>query len=227
MLTVSAPRGTDESWFARFTAGLAQDQKTFAISLFGGDTTSTPGPFSLTVTAIGHVATGEMVRRAGARPGDELWVTGTIGDGALGLRALRGEIADPLGQLAARYRLPQPRLGLVTPVLVRAAMDVSDGLVQDLGHLCAASAVGAVIEADLVPRTVSDPAWLATCLTGGDDYELMMAVDPATSPGLRARADHLGIAVTRIGRFESGDAVRVVDPSGRELTFDAPGWTHF
>ena len=227
LLTVSAPRGTDESWFARFTAGLAQDQKTFAISLFGGDTTSTPGPFSLTVTAIGHVATGEMVRRAGARPGDELWVTGTIGDGALGLRALRGEIADPLGQLAARYRLPQPRLGLVTPVLVRAAMDVSDGLVQDLGHLCAASAVGAVIDADLVPRTVSDPAWLATCLTGGDDYELLMAVDPAASPTLQARAAQLGIAVTRIGKFEPGNTVRVVNQSGRELTFDQPGWTHF
>ena len=227
LLTVSAPVGTGEDWFALFTAGLAQDQHYYKFSLLGGDTTSTPGPFSLTVTAIGDVATGGMVRRSGARIGDEIWVTGTIGDGALGLRAIRGEIADATGHLAGRYRLPQPRLGLVSPELVRAAMDVSDGLIQDLGHLCKASGVGAIIKADSVPRSVQDPAWLATCLTGGDDYELVMAIDPVDSPALQARATALGIPVTRIGHCDDGSGVRVRAGSGQTMAFDAPGWTHF
>lgn len=227
LLTVSAPVGTGEEWFALFTAGLAQDQESFKLSLLGGDTTSTPGPFSLTVTAIGDVANGGMVRRSGARVGDEIWVTGTIGDGALGLKAIRGEIADASRYLADRYRLPQPRLGLVSPLLVRAAMDVSDGLIQDLGHLCLASGVGAVIEADRVPRSVQDPAWLATCLTGGDDYELVMAVDPGGGVALQARAAALDIAVTQIGHCDDGPGVRVLNGSGQAMSFDAPGWTHF
>ena len=227
LLTISAPRGTSDAWFAAFSAGLGLDQSTFKFSLFGGDTTSTPGPFSLTVTAIGDVEAGTMVRRSGARAGDEIWVTGTIGDGALGLMAIRGELPDASGHLAARYRLPQPRLGLVSPALVRAAMDVSDGLVQDLGHLCRASGVGAVIEAGWVPRSVADDRWLATCLTGGDDYELVMAVDPAHVAALRKRATTLDMAVTRIGTFDHGSGVRVLDASGRPISFDVAGWTHF
>ena len=227
LLTISAPRGTREDWFARFAAGLAQDQKYFNFSLLGGDTTSTPGPFSLTLTAVGHVASGEMVRRQGARDGDELWVTGTIGDGALGLRAIRGELPDPDGALAARYRLPQPRLGLVSPALVRAAMDVSDGLVQDLGHLCRASGVGATLEADAVPRSVVAAEWLETCLTGGDDYELLMAVAPEAARWLRDRAAVLGVAVTRVGWFDAESGVRVRDGAGRMLALARAGWTHF
>src|SRR6185312_1665895 len=115
LMTVSARRGTSDSWFAAFAAGLAEDQAEFGIGLLGGDTTSTPGPLSLSLTCIGHVAAGGMVRRAGGRPGDGIWVTGTIGAGALGLRAARGERPDPDGALADRYRLPRPRLGLVGP----------------------------------------------------------------------------------------------------------------
>ena len=187
----------------------------------------TPGPVSVTLTAIGHVAPGRMVRRAGARAGDEIWVTGAIGDGALGLRAIRGEIADPSGQLADRYRLPRPRLGLAAPALVRAAMDVSDGLVQDLGHLCRAGGVGATVQADLVPRSVRDAEWLETCLTGGDDYEVLMAVDPACGPALRQRAAALDIPVTCIGRFEAEPGVRVVSGDGGAVTLARGGWSHF
>ena len=124
------------------------------------------------------------MRRAGARPGDGIWVTGTIGDGALGLAVARGRLADPSGFLLSRYRLPQPRLGLAIGGIASAGMDVSDGLVQDLGHLCRASNVAAEIDAALVP--LSEPAraageeWLATCLTGGDDYELLLAVPART-----------------------------------------------
>lgn len=229
LLTLSASRGTDDSWLAAFARGLQQDQLTFKISLLGGDTTSTPGPLSLTVTAIGHVAPGAMVRRAGAQIGDGIWVTGTIGDGALGLLARRGEIADLTGHLADRYHLPRPRLGLVEPGLVRAAMDVSDGLVQDLGHLCRAAGLGAVIEADRVPLSApaAEAGRLELCLTGGDDYELLMAVDPARGEALLARGAQLSIPVSRIGTIEAEAGVRVVDGRGNSITPQRGGWSHF
>lgn len=226
LLTVSAPHGTAPAWFKLFATGLARDQECFGISLLGGDTTSTPGPFSLTLTAIGHVAPGGMVRRAGARAGDDLWVSGTIGDGALGLRAIRGEIPDPGGHLARRYRLPEPRLGLADPALMHAAMDVSDGLVQDLGHLCRAAGLGATLQTDRVPRSMADPATLDLCLTGGDDYELLFAADPADASALMGRAAALAIPITRIGAFHPGP-LRVVDRSGDDLPLTGRGWSHF
>lgn len=231
LMTVSAPRDTSDAWFAAFADGLAQDQARFGIVLLGGDTTATPGPLTLTLTAIGHVAPGSALRRAGAVAGDEIWVTGTIGDGALGLLALQGKVADVDGWLAGRYRLPQPRLGLALHGVASACMDVSDGLVQDLGHLCRAAGLGAVIEADRVPRSPAalavGQAWLATCLTGGDDYELLMAVPPGRAGLLDAAAAAAGYAVTRIGRFEAGSQVRVLDASGAAIRLDRAGWSHF
>ena len=231
LMTVSAPRDTGDAWFAAFADGLAQDQARFGISLLGGDTTATPGPLTLSLTAIGHVAPGAALPRSGAAAGDEIWVTGTIGDGALGLLALQGRVADPDGWLARRYRLPQPRLGLALHGVVSACMDISDGLVQDLGHLCRAAGVGAVIEADRVPRSpavrAAGQAWLATCLTGGDDYELLMAVPPGRGGLLKAAAAAAGYAVTRIGRFEASNQVRVLDALGAAVRLDRAGWSHF
>lgn len=231
LMTVSAPHGTDDAWFAAFAAGLARDQARFGITLLGGDTTATPGPMTLSLTAIGHVAPGTALRRAGAAAGDEVWVTGTVGDGALGLLALRGRVPDLDGWLAGRYRLPQPRLGLALHGIVSACMDVSDGLVQDLGHLCRAAGLGAVIEAARVPRSAAaraaGEAWLATCLTGGDDYELLMAVPPQRAEALRTAAAAQGLGVTRIGRFEAGASVRVLDGAGAAISLDRPGWSHF
>ncbi len=192
LMTVSAPRATPDAFFAGLAAGLAADQATFGLSLLGGDTTSTPGPISLSLTAIGHVAPGAMVRRAGARDGDGVFVSGTIGDGALGLLAARGELADPQGYLLGRYRLPQPRF-LPIAGIARAGMDISDGLVQDLGHLCRAGGVGAIVEAALVPLSaaarLAGPQRLAACLTGGDDYELLLAVPPGTRGRAPPRSD--------------------------------------
>jgi thiamine-monophosphate kinase len=229
LMTVSAPHGTPDAWFAGFAAGLAQDQAEFGLTLLGGDTTGTPGPLSLSLTCIGHVAPGTAVRRRGARAGDELWVSGTIGDGALGLLALQGKVSDPDGVLAGRYRLPRPRLGLLRAGLVRAAMDVSDGLVQDAGHLARVAGLGAVIEAARVPlsdaaRSIG-PGALETCLTGGDDYELLMAVPPGGGAALQAAAGE--VPVTRIGRFVAGDGVAVWDAQGAEMAFFRPGWSHF
>ena len=231
LMTVSAPRDTPDNWFAGFAAGLSLDQAEFGITLLGGDTTSTPGPLSLSLTCIGHVAPGQAVRRRGAQAGDEIWVTGTIGDGALGLAALRGEVADPEGWLAGRYRLPQPRLGVATPGVVAACMDVSDGLVQDLGHLCRAAGLGAELWADAVPLSpaarAAGPAWRETCLTGGDDYELLRAVPPDNTLNLQHSAARAGVPVARVGRFVPGDRVRALDRNGGEIAIGRAGWSHF
>lgn len=221
LMTVALPRGTPDAWLAAFVEGLARDQAEFGLQVLGGDTVSTTGPISLSLTILGTVAPGRALRRGGARPGDELWVSGTIGDGALGLRAARGEIDD--AWLADRYRLPQPRLALGRALrgVATACMDVSDGLVQDLGHLCRASGCGAVLEVARVPLSASargaDPALL---LTGGDDYELLFAAPPGAVPA--------GMAATRIGHFTAGPAdVVVLDEDGRPMQLAVPGWSHF
>ena len=230
LMTASAPRRTPQAWFAGFAAGLAADQAAFGLRLLGGDTTSTPGPIALSLTVLGTVAPGEAVRRVGARPGDLLFVTGTIGDAALGLRAARGERADPDGFLAGRYRLPEPRLGVARHGVVAAALDVSDGLVQDVGHLCRAAGCAAEIEAARLPLSAPAraalPGALTLILTGGDDYELAMAVPPEHEAALRAAAG--AVPVTCIGRFLSGPprvGVRAAD--GTELALGAGGWSHF
>ena len=232
LMTVATPAATPDVWFAAFAAGLAADQAEYGIHLLGGDTVATPGPVTLSLTILGHVAPGQAVRRAEAQAGDALWVTGTIGDGALGLRAARGEIADPDAWLAGRYRLPRPRIGLAISGIAAAAIDVSDGLVQDVGHLCRASGVGAEIAADRVPLSpaarAAGPAWLETCLTGGDDYELAIAVPPEREAALHAAAARAGVAVTRIGAFIAGPPrVAVLDADGTVLPLAREGWSHF
>ncbi len=239
LMTISARRDTQDAWFAGFAAGLALDQAEFAVTLLGGDTTATPGPVSLSLTLIGHVAPGQAPSRAGARAGDGIWVTGTIGDGALGLGVDQGRLSDPTGFLLARYRLPQPRLGLAVGDYASAAMDVSDGLVQDLSHICRASGLAAEIDSRLVPLSgpardlAHVPGWLVTCLTGGDDYELLLAVPPAREAALLADSARVGISVTRIGHFHAGTAgvrvpgVRVLGPDGSPLALGSGGWSHF
>lgn len=232
LMTVSTPKDTPDAWFAGFAAGLAQDQATYGVTLLGGDTTSTPGPISLSLTIIGHIAPGAAVHRFGAQAGDEIWVTGTIGDGALGLAVARGKLTDPTGFLLDRYRLPRPRVGLAIAGIATAAMDVSDGLVQDLGHICHASDLGAEIVADDVPLSdaarLAGPEWLETCLTGGDDYELLLAVPPGRADALRTAAAQAGIPATRVGHFHSGSSqVMVRHASGEPLALTKGGWSHF
>nr|WP_294522716.1 thiamine-phosphate kinase [uncultured Rhodopila sp.] len=232
LMTVSTPKDTPDSWFAGFAKGLARDQATYGVTLLGGDTTSTPGPISLSLTIIGHVAPGTAVLRSGARPGDEIWVTGTIGDGALGLQAALSKLPDSDGYLLDRYRLPQPRIGLALAGIASAAMDVSDGLVQDLGHLCRGGGVAAEIEAARVPLSeaarAAGAAWLETCLTGGDDYELLLAVPAQRRAALVAESGRAGVAVTRIGTFRPGPPdVTVRLASGEPMALTKGGWSHF
>jgi len=236
LLAAAFPHDVGDEWLRRFAAGLGEDLATFGVALIGGDTVATPGPLTLSLTALGRVAAGRALLRSGAKIGDILWVSGTIGDGFLGLAAARGELAGltsaDIAALAERYRLPQPRTGL-GPALIgvaHAAMDVSDGLVQDLGHLCRASGVGGVIEAECVPlsgpaRATNSP--LASLLTGGDDYELLFSAPPQAAVELRGIADAAGVPLTAIGRVVAGGGVTVVDASGQPLAIERGGWRHF
>lgn len=230
VLCLSVPKATPDSWFALFAAGLAEDQRRYGLVLLGGDITSTPGPISLSLTVFGSVAAGAALRRMGAKPGDGVWVSGTIGDAALGLAVAQGRLDDPSGTLLIRYRLPEPRLGLKLAGIAHAGLDVSDGLVQDLGHLCRLGGLGAEIEAALVPASAAaaaaGPRWLTTRLTGGDDYELLLAVPPEREAVLIEAAG--GLVFTRIGRFFPGPPLVVVrGPDGAEMLFERPGFSHF
>ena len=240
LLVTALPRTRDAAWLAAFAEGLAADQATYGIGLLGGDSTATEGPASLCVTAIGRVASGRAVLRGGARPGDHVYVSGTLGDAALGLRVLRGELRDIDGEaqafLADRYRLPQPRLALGQRLvgIARAMIDISDGLVADLGHVAEASGVGAVIEAVRLPLSPAaraavgaDPLRLGAALGGGDDYELLFAAASDAGPALAALAGEVGVALTMIGRIEAGSGVRVVDESGAGLAVPVAGYRHF
>ncbi len=238
LLTVALSRGTPDGWIAAFVEGLAADGEAFGVHALGGDTVSTPGPATFSLAVLGTVAPGAALRRGGARPGDSVWVSGTLGDGALGLRVLRGELApDAAGHLARRYRLPEPRLALGAALsgVATAAMDVSDGLVQDLGHLCRASGCGAAVEAASLPLSGAaraavgaDPALVSLVLAGGDDYELLFAAPPERSGEVLARAAAAGTAVTPIGAFVEGPPEVVArGADGAPLPAERGGWSHF
>jgi thiamine-monophosphate kinase len=229
LLTTALPPATPESWLASFAHGLAQDQTIFGIKLFGGDSSSSLSHISLTATLIGHTAPGAALSRAGARPGDGIWVTGTIGDAALGLAARVGQLADPTGHLTTRSMLPDPRINLPLAGIATAAIDISDGLLQDLAHLCKAASLGATIHAAAIPTSKAaaalGPDYLESRLTGGDDYELLLAAPESQEPALLAACGTLRI--TKIGLFHPGETVSVLDDAGRPLTFAKQGWQHF
>lgn len=231
-MTCCFPRGLRESWLSGFAQGLAEDQREFAIALMGGDTTATPGPLTLSVTALGTVEAGRELRRSTARAGDLVAVSGTIGDAALGYAIRCGRI--PAGEgaetLLARHYLPQPRVGLGRRLvgLASSCMDVSDGLAGDLGHIAETSGLGAVVEAAKIPLSPAaraivdrDPQWLKIVLTGGEDFELLFTLPPERARELR----DLPVAV--IGRMVPGSGVQVLDEAGRALDLGAGGYRHF
>lgn len=236
LLTIACPRNRhfDDAWFSAFARGLADDQKEFGLSLLGGDTTSTSGPLVLSLTILGTVAPGQALRRNGARPGDGLWVTGTIGDGALGLRVLSRDLsADPEGWLAGRYHLPRPRVGLDLTGIAHAAMDVSDGLLQDAAHLARESQTGLTLHAGDVPLSPAARALctsedrLTLCLTGGDDYELLLAVPDDKAAALKTRCAARNVPVTRIGTFtDQFRGLHTVRPDGTPMPVTRRGWSH-
>ncbi|GAB6854509.1 thiamine-phosphate kinase [Asaia astilbis] len=231
LLNISRPPAFDDQWFASFSTGLAQDQARYDVRLLGGDTTGTRGPLVLSLTILGEVSRGEAISRSGACQGDALWVTGTIGDAALGLQALLGELSDPDGYLSDRYRLPQPRVGFPLADFATAGMDVSDGLVQDAGHLARESRVCVEIDVAAVPLSPqardAGAAWFETCLTGGDDYELLFTAPDAAADLITNAARACGVRVARIGRVCEGQGVRVLGADAQEISLTRKGWQHF
>jgi thiamine-monophosphate kinase len=240
LLALSLGPGIGQAWLAEFAAGLAADQDEFGVVLLGGDTTSTPGPVTMTVTAIGELPDGAELRRSTARPGDLIYVSGTIGDAALGVGVLTGKITgltEPAAaMLAERYRLPRPRvtLGPALRGLATAAIDISDGLVADLGHICETSAVGARIERDAVPLSdaaaeavARDPTAWSAVLSGGDDYELAFTADPGSAEKIDAAARAVGVRVTAIGRVTDQGNVVMLDESGNKIDLKSKGYRHF
>ncbi len=218
-----------EDWVAGFAGGLAADQEQFGVTLFGGDTSRASGGTVVSIAALGRAPVGSLVRRKGARDGDAVFVSGTIGDAALGLRIRLGTIdAMPAGgaadHLLDRYLHPQPRVALapVIRAFATASMDVSDGLVGDLGHICRQSAVEAVIDAAAVPLSAgaralvaADPTALETVLTGGDDYEILATVPPGAAEAFAEAASRAGVPVIRIGTVRTGTPrVTVEGPEG-------------
>lgn len=240
LVALALPKDTDEAWLGAFAEGLAADSQEFAIALAGGDTVATGGPLSLALTALGQVPAGCALMRAAAKPGDRVYVSGTIGDGALGLMALKGEleIAAPRHRdhVIQRYRLPQPRLSLGRRLVgvAHAAIDVSDGLIADLGHVCHASGVGVTIEAAAVPLSdaareavARDGALLARLLSGGDDYELVFTAAPEKADAIAALGDELALPLTVIGEVGPGEGVEIGDGDELGLVFDGGGYRHF
>jgi thiamine-monophosphate kinase len=241
---VSFPDPPERAWLDGFAQGLAEAQAAFSISLAGGDTDKRPGPLSITITALGSVPTGRMVRRATAREGDALFLSGTLGDSALGLLLRRDAARGPAmgldvakaASLVARYLRPMPRVALAPHLLsfATAAMDVSDGLVKDCGRLAAASGLAATIDAARLPLSASaraalggQPDLLKVALTGGDDYEVLAAIAPAQVDAFRAAAAASGVPVTEIGGLSAGRGVTVTGPDGRAMDVGTTGWDHF
>ena len=237
LLAIALPKDFSEDWLAGFTRGLGADADSYGCPLLGGDTDSTPGPISISIAAFGTVPTGAMVKRSGARVGDHVFVSGTIGDAALGLRVRKGELADSSGHLVSRYRVSQPRTALSEPLRAHAsaAMDISDGLVADLAKLCRTSDVSADVEVARVPLSASASAALSVdrtliepMLTGGEDYEILCAIPAAGVAAFQSAAATVGVPVTDIGRIVQGDGPpRFVNAEGEPLSFARAGYSHF
>jgi thiamine-monophosphate kinase len=240
LLTTALPAELGSDWLAEFARGLAEDQRRFGIDLLGGDSVATSGPAVLSLTAIGEVAAGREIRRSGARAGDLVWVSGTIGDASLGLALLRGAYprlaSDYRARLIERFQIPDPRveLGPRLAGIAHAMIDISDGLIADLGHVCETSRVAAVVELASLPlssaaRVITDgePGMRIAMAAGGDDYELLFTAPPDSTKAIEDLSGVLGLPITRIGRIEPGEGVRLVDAEGRSIPVGEPGYRHF
>jgi thiamine-monophosphate kinase len=240
VLTTALPAELGPKWLAGFAEGLAEDQRRYGIDLLGGDSVGTRGPAVLSLTAIGEVAAGQEIRRSGAQPGDFVWVSGTIGDAFLGLDLLRGTHPDLAPEhrdyLVRRFRLPQPRteLGPRLSGIARAMIDVSDGLLADLGHICETSRVAAVVELDLLPLSPAaraivegDPGIRVQLAAAGDDYELLFAAPAEAAETIATLSFRLGVPLTRIGRIDVGTGMRLLNAAGHQIPLEATGYRHF
>lgn len=221
----------DKDWLEAFAEGLFALATTYDVQLVGGDTTR--GPLSVTVQAMGLVPAGRSLRRAGAREGEAILVTGCLGDAALALQ----QSAAAITELRARLDTPQPRVaaGQALRELASSAIDLSDGLLADLGHIVRASAVGAELWVDALPRSEAfrhaldreQPDWYGLPLAGGDDYELCVTLAPERVEAARTRLAELGLPLTEVGRIHAGQGIHCRYEDGREYQPTSKGYEHF
>jgi len=236
-LAVGWPSGTTVEDRETFARGLAEDGELYDINLLGGDTFTTSGALVVSATFLGWVPAGDAVLRRGARVGDRLMVSGTIGDGWLGLLAHWGEVEDPDGSLVSSYRLPPPRLSIrdALRAYARAAADVSDGLLADAAHVAKASGLRVLVDLDRLPLSPGARNWLGaqpeagearmSLASGGDDYEIVCAVDPTDVAAFQAAAMAAGVPVRDIGEFVEGEGVCALF-KGKDITPERLGWLH-
>ncbi len=244
LLSIALPGPADRDWLEDLGRGLGAAQQDFGCVLVGGDTVATPGPISLSITAIGRLPAGQMVRRSGATPGDFLYVTGTIGDGVAGLallqepgRAGADSVTDAEREALVSWYLrprPEPRLAPVVREYASAAMDVSDGLAADFAKLCAASNCGAHVEVERVP--ISDASALlleaglltrADLISGGDDYRVLSAVPPALCGSFEQAVREAGAQATPVGEIIAGRNCVLFDVDGQPMELSRAGYDHF
>jgi len=233
-LALALPRA-DRGFLAPFAKGMFALAEQHGIELIGGDTTA--GPLNLCITAFGEVPTGQALLRSGARAGDRLWVSGQLGDARLALEVFRGTLALPGADFdavrdAMERPLPRVALGIALRTLASSAVDLSDGLLGDLGHVLRASGVGATVHRDAIPRSAvlarQTPAVQQTCvLAGGDDYELLFTAPAERDADVRAAGASVGVAVTPIGCIDAASGLRVHDAAGQAIAVDGRGFDHF
>ncbi|MFP4313458.1 MAG: thiamine-phosphate kinase [Alphaproteobacteria bacterium] len=226
-----------EDWIAKFTHGLERDQNYYGLFLSGGDTTSIKGPLTISITAFGLVDEGKAVPRNGAKAGDLVFLTGMIGDAFCGLQALRGKVQNAGDHCVNLYYRPEPPVEFASRIggVVNAAIDISYGLIADLGHIAKASQVSVVVELDSIVFSADVQALLdknavtkAQLLSGGDDYQLLMSVAPENTRNLEEIARESGVNLQQIGIIQDGEAqVLALDENGLPLEFDTAGWQHF
>jgi thiamine-monophosphate kinase len=244
LMALSFPQAPEQEWMVRFADGLRAAQQRFGCHLIGGDTDRRPGPLTVSITVVGSVPQGGMVRRGTAKPGDLLFVSGTLGDAALGL-ALRktpglaatwGLLPGEDAHLRRRYLRPEPRLA-AAPALrahASAAMDISDGLAKDLARMCAASGCGAHVRFADVPVSAggakalaADPTLAERIVAGGDDYEILAAVAPDRAAAFAQASAAAQVPVAAIGAMTASRGVLIEARDGRQMTLDRAGWDHF
>ncbi len=233
-LALALPRA-DEAFVAPLARGLLALADAHGIELVGGDTTA--GPLNLCITVFGQVPAGQALLRSGAQPGDDLWVSGCLGDARLALEVFRGTQSlpgDAFKQVRRAMELPQPRvsLGLALRGLATSAIDLSDGLVGDLGHVLQRSGVGAVVQVDALPRSailaaLPLPIQHQCLLVGGDDYELLFTAPPAQRDAVRAAALAVGVGVSRCGQIQAAAGLRLLQADGQPLAGHFAGFDHF
>ena len=239
-LAMSLPSTIGIDWIEQFCLGLGVDQANFGISLLGGDTTSTPGPLSLTATVIGEVPQGKAIRRGGASEDEDVYLTGVIGDAALALSLIKTNGLDSVSEnfpvLLDRYRLPQPRTVLAPYLrqIASACIDISDGLAADLEHICTTSGIAADIKISWLPISETARVLLRedvrnwqTIISGGDDFELLFTAQPQFSNAIKMLSKEKNIQINRIGKTKKGSGVNFFDPKGKHFPVKKSGWQHF